>query len=474
MKLNFNIDKTSPQKIYLQLYDAFKLIIESGEILPNEKLPSIRQIAIKYGISHLTVLKTYELLEKNNLIFKINGKGCYVKENNSLASKNQKPIINNFAIINKSINFASATPSTELYPIKEFQNIINEIFDNYGDKVFNYFDTQGLLELREILVEKLKTFNISTTSSNIQIVSGSQQALDILKKIISKKKNTTIVVGSPTYYGAINTFSEVTKMLSVPVLEDGFDLIELEKILQNNKIDFLYTMINFECPTGISWSLEKKLKILELANKYKFTIIEDDCMSEFYYFDNPSIPLKALDTNDKVIYINSFSKMIMPGLRVGYMVLPSKSIQDVIAAKFSSDISSSGLMQMAIYLFLKRGYLNSHIEKLREIFKERYEVTLSILKDIDILELTFLPKGGLYFWLKLPNEVNSNILYNLLKEKKVSILPSSVFFLLEEQNNNYIRLSFTSVTLEEIKDGLQILKDTIYDLLEKKDFPSIL
>ena len=173
MKLNFIIDKTLPQKIYLQLYEAFKNIIENGDILPNEKLPSIRQIAIKYDISHLTVLKAYELLEKNNLIFKINGKGCYVKENNYLSSKNQKPIINNFAIINKSINFASATPSTELYPVKEFQNIINEIFDNYGDKVFNYFDTQGLLELREILVEKLKALNITTNASNIQIVSGS-------------------------------------------------------------------------------------------------------------------------------------------------------------------------------------------------------------------------------------------------------------------------------------------------------------
>lgn len=474
MKLNFIIDKTLPQKIYLQLYEAFKNIIENGDILPNEKLPSIRQIAIKYDISHLTVLKAYELLEKNNLIFKINGKGCYVKEQDSLISKAQKPIIHNFAFINKSINFASATPSTELYPIKEFQNIINEIFDNYGDKVFNYFDTQGLLELREILVEKLKALNITTNVSNIQIVSGSQQALDILKKIISKKKNTTIVVGRPTYYGAINTFSEVTKMLSVPVLEDGFDLVELEKILQNNKIDFVYTMINFECPTGISWSLEKKLKILELANKYKFTIIEDDCMSNFYYFDNPSIPLKALDSNNNVIYINSFSKVIMPGLRIGYMVLPNKLVQEAITAKFSSDISSSGLMQMAIYLFLKRGYLDSNIEKLRYIFKKRYEFSLSLLKDIKGLELPFLPKGGLYFWIKLPSEINSNVLYNLLKEKKVSILPSSVFFLAEEQNNNFIRLSFISVTLEEIKDGLQILKETISDLLEKKDFPSIL
>ncbi len=123
MKLNFLIYKDSPHKIYLQLYDSIKNMIETGEALPNEKLPSIRQIAIKFDINTLTVLKAYDLLEKNNYIFKLSGKGCFVKEKNKLISNTQKPVINNFAIINKDINFASATPAADLYPVSIFQEL---------------------------------------------------------------------------------------------------------------------------------------------------------------------------------------------------------------------------------------------------------------------------------------------------------------------------------------------------------------
>ena len=234
MKLNFLIYKDSPHKIYLQLYDSIKNMIETGEALPNEKLPSIRQVAIKFDINTLTVLKAYDLLEKNNYIYKLSGKGCFVKEKNKLISNTQKPVINNFAIINKDINFASATPAADLYPVGIFQELINDIFNNYGEKAFNYFNTQGLLELRETIAEKLKNNNIYTSPNNIQIVSGSQQALDLIKKIILKRKTTTMVAANPTYYGAINTFSEIAKMISVSLEEDGINIEELEKILQKN------------------------------------------------------------------------------------------------------------------------------------------------------------------------------------------------------------------------------------------------
>ncbi|MDR3259083.1 MAG: PLP-dependent aminotransferase family protein [Fusobacteriaceae bacterium] len=470
MKLNFIIYKNSSHKIYLQLYDAIKNIIENEEIMPNEKLPSIRQIAIKFNINTITVLKAYDLLEKHNYIYKISGKGCFVKEKNKLMSNTQKPVINNFAIMNKNINFASATPSAELYPVHIFQEIINEIFNNYGEKVFNYFSTQGLLELREIITEKLKNNNIDTSSNNIQIVSGSQQALDLIKKIIFKRKTTTIVVTNPTYYGAINTFSEITKMISVPIEKDGINIDEMEKVLQKNKVDFIYTMINFESPTGISWSTEKKRKILEFSEKYNFTIIEDDCLSHLYYYNNVSIPLKAMDTKNKVIYINSFSKLIMPGLRLGYMVVPTNLISYIIAAKFSSDISSSGLMQMALHLFLKRGYMEPHIEKMRTIFREKYELTLSLLQEIKEIEVSYIPNGGFYIWIKLPKGLNSNVFYNVLKDRNVSILPDSVFYQNEELKNDHMRLSFAAVTEKEIKTGIEIIKKSLEEFSQKKDF----
>ncbi len=279
-----------------------------------------------------------------------------------------------------------------------------------------------------------------------------------------------MVAATPTYYGAINTFSEIAKMISVPLEEDGINIEELEKILQKNKVDFIYTMINFESPTGISWSTEKKKKILELSEKYNFTIIEDDCHSHLYYYNNITTPLKTMDRKNKVIYINSFSKLIMPGLRLGYMIVPTNLISDIIAAKFSADISSAGLLQLALHLFIKRGYLEPHIEKLRAVFKEKYELTLSLLKEIKEIELPYIPNGGFYIWIKLPKGLNSNVFYNVLKERHVSILPDSVFYINDEQENDHIRLSFAAVTKEEIIRGIEIIKKSLEEFSQKKDF----
>ena len=152
------------------------------------------------------------------------------------------------------------------------------------------------------------------------------------------------------------------------------------------------------------------------------------------------------------------------------MIVPNILISDIIAAKFSADISSSGLFQMALHLFLKKGYLEPNIEKLRKAFKEKYELTLSLLQEIKEIELPYIPQGGLYIWIKLPKGLNSNVFYNVLKERHVSILPDSVFYMNDEQENNHIRLSFAAVTKEEIIRGIEIIKKSLEEFSQKKDF----
>lgn len=466
MKINFVIYKNSLQKIYLQIYEALKNSIEISELKANQKLPSVRQIAIKFDINVLTVLKAYDLLEKNDYIYKVRGKGCFVKEKEVLISKNQKPILNNFATLNHKINFASATPTSTTYPIEEFEFLIKESFKIYGSSIFNYFDSQGILELRKSIKKYLTEKGIKTEEKNIQIISGAQQGLDLIKKTLIKRKNTTMIVGDPTYYGIIHTFSENIKMICVPLEKDGMNLFELEKVLQNNKIDFLYTMINFESPTGIVWSEIKKRKLLELASKYNFLIIEDDCLSELYYNGQIVKPLKSMDKEERVIYLHSFSKIIMPGLRLGYMIVPSPIITEMIAAKFSSDISSSGLLQFTLHLFLERGFLKNHLEYLRKYFQKKLELILQELEKIKDVTIQYIPIGGFYLWIKLPQNICSNYFYNILQDKGVSILPSSVFSLKDEIDNHYIRISFASVSDEEIKIGVNILKTTLEELLK--------
>jgi len=472
MKLNFEISKSKRKKLYIQLYEEMKNLIFTKQILPNEKLPSVRQLVNRFSLNSSTILKAYELLEAEGHIYKIPGSGTYVKDSkNNAEDQKQKPIIESFKYgqikINENINFASATPDIEIFPTKKFQESINKVFHEVGGEALKYHETQGFIGLRKTLAEKLNSTFQEVYCSNIHITSGAQQALDLIKKSLLKP-TSTLILSRPTYSGAISTFKGSCKIKTVEMLEDGFDMKELEEILTHTHVDFIYTMINFQSPTGIKWSYEKKLKLIELSKEHGFMIIEDDCLSELYFYDSPATPLKALDIGNKVIYIKTFSKILIPGMRIAYMVVPSELSPRLIAAKFSSDISTSGLCQRALTHLLNEGFLEEHLKKTRKIFKDKFELIVRLIESIPDLKIYHLPEGGFYIWVILPDFISSNELYLKLKKRGVSILPGNVFYP-ESAKDKRIRISFAAVTEEEIKIGIKILSDTVVSFKEVKN-----
>ncbi|GLI57160.1 aminotransferase class I [Propionigenium maris DSM 9537] len=464
MKLNFEISKSKRKKLYIQLYDEIKNMIFTKQILPNEKLPSVRQLVNRFSLNSSTVLKAYELLETEGHIYKIPGSGTYVKDRkNYVEDQEQKPIIENFKYgqirINESINFASATPGVEVFPTKKFQESINKVFHEAGGEALKYHETQGFIGLRKVLAERLKYDFHDVYCSNIHITSGAQQALDLIKKSLLKP-TSTLILSRPTYSGAINTFKGSCKIVTVEMLEDGFDMEELEEILNQTNVNFVYTMINFQSPTGIRWSHEKKMKLIELSKEYDFMIIEDDCLSELYFYDNPAAPLKTLDKDNRIIYIKTFSKILIPGMRLAYMIVPKELSPQMVAAKFASDISTSGLNQRALTFLLRDGFLENHLEETRKLFRKKFELIVELIEEIQDLEIYYRPEGGFYIWIILPNFINSNDLYLELKKRGVSILPGNVFYP-DGAKDNRIRISFAAVTEDEIKIGIKILNDTV-------------
>lgn len=469
MKLNFEISKSKRKKLYIQLYDEIKNMIFTKQILPNEKLPSVRQLVNRFSLNSSTILKAYELLEAEGHIYKISGSGTYVKDRkNYIENQEQKPIIESFKYgqirINENINFASATPSVEVFPTKKFQESINKVFHQVGGEALKYHETQGFIGLRKVIAEKLKDNFQEVYCSNIHITSGAQQALDLIKKSLLKPAST-LILSRPTYSGAINTFKGSCKIETVEMMEDGFDMEELEEILAHTNVNFVYTMINFQSPTGVRWSHEKKLRLIELSKEYDFMIIEDDCLSELYFYDNPVAPLKTLDRDNRVIYIKTFSKILIPGMRLAYMVVPTELSPQIVAAKFSSDISTSGLNQRALTYLLKEDFLEEHLDKTRTIFRDKFELIVGLIEDIPDLEIYYRPEGGFYIWIILPDFINCNDLYSELKKRGVSVLPGNVFYP-DSVNNRRIRISFAAVTQEEIKVGIKILTDTVISFKE--------
>lgn len=473
MEFSFDLKREKNKNLYTQLYEKLKTKILKGKLEAHTRLPAIRNIANKNNINPATVVKAYNLLERDELIYKKVGSGSYVspgliKNNIDLDYKNstEKDSLEMLDYgqvdLADSINFASATPSPSLFPVEDFKFALNKVLTRDKGQAFTYQKSQGYYPLRETISKYLKENEINTKAENIQIVSGAQQAIDLLSKILLNFGDK-IVVEEPTYTGALSAFrSRKASIEGIKLEEDGMDLDLLEKKLKKNKIRFVYIMTSFQNPTGMSWSKKKKNKLLKLAAEYNFLIIEDDCLSELYFSDKKPLSLKSLDKEGRVIYIKSFSKIFMPGLRLAFTILPDQLLPKMLAAKHATDISSAGITQRSFDFYLREGLWEKHLKQMRNLFKKRFKIMKEAINQylLTSADLLYNPKGGLYFWLSLKNNLSSEKLYKESLDNGVAFLPGTLFYHDSRKSNN-LRLSFAASNEKEIKDGIKILADNI-------------
>ena len=431
-----DISLKSGEKIYIQIYYKLKEMIENGEL--KGKIFSIRELAKKFRVSHSSVIKAYEKLEENGYIYLRGGSGAYVNyniEKKFYPEDHMENEIFKYGYFSSEyrIDFSTASPSADFLPVEE---------------------------LKKSIKKQLKKEGIDVEIKNIQIVSGAQQGIDIISKVMITSGDI-VVTEDPVYKGAIVSFkNNGAKVEKVQLKKDGIDLKELEKILKREKIRFLYTASTYQNPTGISMSESKRKELLKLAEKYDFYIIEDDCSSDIYFSDERIKSIKSFDKNNRVIYIKSYSKVFMPGFRLGFIIVPEKIATSVLGGKYSSDISNSGLNQRVFQYFLEEGIWEKHIERSRKEFKRKQLYMYNRLKKIENLKLN-KPKGGMNLWVELPYEITGEAVYMKLLRRGVGILPGVVF---SEKAYNYIRLSFAQCTEEEIDEGIKILETVIDEL----------
>lgn len=458
-----DISLKSGEKIYIQIYYKLKEMIENGEL--KGKIFSIRELAKKFGVSHSSVIKAYEKLEENGYIYLRGGSGAYVNyniEKKFYPEDHMENEIFKYGYFSSEyrIDFSTASPSADFLPVEELKKSINHILDRDGGKALLYENPLGYMELRKSIKKQLKKEGIDVEIKNIQIVSGAQQGIDIISKVMITSGDI-VVTEDPVYKGAIVSFkNNGAKVEKVQLKKDGIDLKELEKILKREKTRFLYTASTYQKPTGISMSESKRKELLKLAEKYDFYIIEDDCSSDIYFSDERIKSIKSFDKNNRVIYIKSYSKVFMPGFRLGFIIVPEKIATSVLGGKYSSDISNSGLNQRVFQYFLEEGIWEKHIERSRKEFKRKQLYMYNRLKKIENLKLN-KPKGGMNLWVELPYEITGEAVYMKLLRRGVGILPGVVF---SEKAYNYIRLSFAQCTVEEIDEGIKILETVIDEL----------
>ncbi|SHK15429.1 MocR-like pyridoxine biosynthesis transcription factor PdxR [Paramaledivibacter caminithermalis] len=477
-----SINRHCTEHLYMQLYNSIKDLIINKDIKPHEKLPPIRKLADLLDVNNITVVKAYNLLENNNYVYKKIGSGTFVSdiEDNSylkgfdglegeayedirLMDRGQIEVRENV------INFASATPTPHLFPVSDFKEVLNEVLDRDKGLAFGYHDSKGYSPLREYIVKYLEFYKINTSIESIQIISGAQQGIDIISKALLKHGDS-VIVECPTYTGAIAAFeSRGVKMLKAPITRDGIDLNILEDYIERYNPKLIYTMPNFQNPTGYSYSTNTKKGLLELASKKGLIIIEDDYLNDLNFYTDENITLKSMDKNENVIYIKSFSKIFMPGLRLGFLIVPINLNNEILIAKQTSDISTSSLIQRAFDLYLRKGIWKRHITYMKKIYKERFDTMVQSLENNLPEETTFLkPMGGINFWIGLAPGFSANELYSQSINKDIAFIPGGVFYP-GNSESNFFRLSIADVYPDDIKKGIEILSEAIIKYYERSN-----
>ena len=466
---NFMINKKLSTPLYIQLSNNIRTLIEDNTI-ENEKLPSIRALSKHLGVNNVTVVNAYKLLEQEGYVYSVKGSGTYIKKN---TYSENLPFVEEgdlelmlsgiLPISINSINFASISPTADLFPIEEFKQALVQVLDRDKGLAFLYPEITGYRPLKQS-ISKFLMDNYSTyvNEDQILITSGGQQGLDIISKTLISPGDC-ILVENPTYSGAIAVFqSRGAKIIGIPMEEDGINISQLESYIKRYNPKFLYIMTNYQSPTTYSYSKAKKEKLLKLSREYDFYIIEDDFLTDLSFDTQPNTPLKSMDNMDKVIFIKSFSKIFMPGVRIGFITLPNNLFKNIIRAKHTTDISSSGFLQRAFDLYLRAGYWKSHIDNTKKVYEERYLLMLKHLERLKPLGIQYIPpNGGLSLWVKLPKNIDAIELYKEAINYNLAIVPGKVFYIDDSINTNYIRLSFGSVNKEEIIKGISILESIL-------------
>lgn len=454
-KINFN--EYTPK--YLQLSEKIKNLINSNILKDKEKLPSIRDLALKLNVNCITVKNAYKKLMEEGYVEIAQGRGTYVSKIilNSRVVRDYKDTLKKITDSSyEYIDFAKESLNSDYFPIESFKEIIMQVLNTYGAEALLYEETLGFMPLREIISKKF--WNGSINKDNILILSGAQQGIDLASKVLVNI-NSNVILEKPTYNGALNVFRwRRANIYDIDIEEDGIDINTLEQLLKKKNIELIYLMTYFQNPTGITCSNEKKEKLLYLADKYDFYIIEDDYLSELIYSKSIKYnTLKSMDKNDRVIYIKSFSKIFLPGIRLGYLITPEKLKDSFQNFKINTDIATSSLMQRTLSLYMERDYWVEHVKRMNSLYSKKYKLTgkmlnSSLKEKIDYID----PKGGLSFYLKLKDNVkiDTNQLFYLLKKKNVIISPSSIYYKNPQDGLRNFRISFSSLSDEQIEDGL--------------------
>ncbi|MGD0174984.1 MAG: PLP-dependent aminotransferase family protein [Anaerolineales bacterium] len=375
------------------------------------------------------------------------------------------------------ISFGGGLPAPELFPVEEFKAASDRILTQSPTAALQYSTSEGYSPLREMIARQMDKFGMKLGLDNILITTGSQQSLDLVSKLMLNNADR-ILVENPTFLGALQVFGIFgARYVTVPIDDDGLQTDLLPEAFRSGT-KFMYVIPNFQNPGGVTLSLKRRDALIALSDQYGIPILEDDPYGQLRFEGETLPPLQALDaarlkTTDgyrdgNVIYLGSFSKTLAPGLRLAWISAPPEVISKLVQIKQGADLHTPIFVQMMAYETARDGFLERHIEKIREVYRDRRNVMLAAMDEFFPPEVHWTqPAGGLFLWVRLPEGMVSAELLRAALKMNVAFVPGNSFFATDEKaGDRYFRLNFSNMTPERIREGIHRLAKAIREAMK--------
>jgi GntR family transcriptional regulator/MocR family aminotransferase len=493
MRIPLNRDGQEP--LYRQIQDFLQHEIRSGALEPETKLPASRHLASQLGVSRVTITNAYAELEADGLVYTRPGSGTYVAYplasppkptsttdvwewplwQQALLSTAWQPERREFErSLEKSsrpdlISFAPGYGAEDLFPADEFRKTLNDVLRRQGPSAFAYGNRAGYPPLRETVAHILSAQGIPTSTDEVLITSGSQQALALVAQVLLRPGDV-VLMESPSYIGAIDLFHSLdVRLLGMPMDEEGLLVEEVEKALNQYNPRLIYTIPTFHNPTGICLGGMRRRQLIDLANQFDVPLLEDDCFGDLRYEGRALPALKALDRKSNVIYVNTFSKMLMPGLRVGYLVASGPIYDQLLACKYATDLATCSPMQLALEAYISVGRYQANLRKICRVYHRRRDSMLEALARLMPEGVHWqTPQGGLCLWIQLPQSWDATDLHHFALEQGVVYAPGAMYFPVERQRA-FLRLNFAVHPPQLAEEGLRRLRSAMDQYIQHLD-----
>lgn len=473
------LDRQITQPIYLQIRDRVKRLIVSGALQPGDRLPSVRQMAKETQVNKLTVIEAYSMLEAEGLIHARLGAGYFVNRSSTASAPQpatfapaQKVIIGQSSMHsfcdsyieslkvyrqNNMVDFSMGFP--QLFGLDDLQRLARRAMNQVVDHLSNYDFPQGQAGLRQQIAQLLVQRGLVVSADDLIITSGSMQGITLTLRYLIKPGDW-VIVESPTWYGTLTGLERMgANIIGIPMTPEGMNLELLEQYLKSHRPKLIYTISTLHNPTGITTSQAHRQQLLALAQAYNCPILEDNAYEGLNFEPIPA-PIKAIDQQDNVIYLGTFSKTLMPGLRIGYIVVTGQHHQPLLEQKILDDIHTPTPSQAIVQEYLASGHYRHRLQQLRSWHLQSRNVMLEAMTQYFPAEATWtVPNGGVFLWVQLPEALPLHRICQEVREQGVLVLPGSSYFP-DRQGYTAMRLSFCRPT-EAIQWGIKVLGERL-------------